>query len=103
MSDLCPILRPGIPDLETVGEKPHFDGRIAVVVTMGDRIDNRLGNHVWGKLIGGWRGGTGLPSADGTLNLAQHEVSCFTNLLKQIASVDLLRSKGASVFGAVAV
>lgn len=37
-----PGKRPGVPNFKAISKKPDFDRCIAVVITMGDRIDNRF-------------------------------------------------------------
>ena len=90
-----------VPDLQAVGEETHLDGGIAVVITVGNGIDNRLSYRVGGKFIGGWGSNAGGASADGAVDFAQHEIKGLIGLAEEVAAIDLQGGEGTTVLGAV--
>ena len=92
-----------IPDFQPVGEEAHLDRGIAVIITVGNRIDNGLSYCVGRKFVGGWGGDAGGASADRAVNLAQHEIKGLVSLAEEVTAIDLQGGEGTTVLGAVTV
>lgn len=86
-----------IPDFETVGEEADFDGSVAVVVAVGNGVDNRFGHSIRREFVGGRRGDAGGTGADGAVDLGENEVARLIGLFEQVAAINLLGGKGALV------
>lgn len=95
--------RAGVPDFEPIGEEAGLDGGVAVVIAVGDGINDGLTHCVGGQLVGRWRGDAMGAGAYSAVDLGQHEISRLIRLVEKIAAVDLQRGEGTTVLGAVTV
>src|SRR5205807_1373578 len=94
--------RAGIPNFEAVGQEADFDGGVAVVIAMGNGIDDGFGDGVGRQFIGGGGGDADGAGAHGAVDFREDEVPGLVGLLEEVAAVNLLGGKRAAVFSAVA-
>ncbi len=92
---------PRIPHLHPVGKDDDLDKSVAVVIPVGNRIDDGFGNDWAGDFelnrnLGAHRAGT-----HASVNLAQDELHCLINDFKQSSFIGLLGCNGFVLFRAI--
>lgn len=95
--------RAGIPDFEPVCEEHDLNAAVAVVVAVGNGVDNGFGNDIPRDLVGDRGLRALLAGADADIDLGHDEVDGLIDEFKGGALVNLIGGNGFGHFGAVEV
>lgn len=93
----------GIPHFEAVGEEHNLDAAIAVVVAVGDCVDNSLSNDISGNLVFHWSLRALLAGAYTDVDLGHDEIDGLIDEFEGGALVNLVGWNGLGNLGAVEV
>src|ERR1039457_268941 len=85
--------RTGIPDFESVGKQSNFDRGVAVIVPVGDSIDDGFTHGIGREFIGRRRSDADIPDADSAVNPVENKIAGKVCLLEKITTIDLHRYK----------
>ena len=91
----------GIPDFKAISKEPDFDRGMAVIIAMGNGVDNGLTNCIGRKFVSGggniaFRAGT-----HSTVDFGQHKVAGLISLFKKVSGVNLLGAKRTAIASTV--
>ena len=80
----------GVPDFEPVGEEHDLDAAVAVVVAVGDGVDDGLGHNVARDFVFDWRLCALFAGADADVDLGHDKVDGLVDELEGGALVNLV-------------